>query len=77
MAFYQADKLPKWKGNLFLAALGSQHLRRLKITNGKVTEQEVLFKSLEERIRQVRQGPDGWLYFSTDSGKLIKVYQKI
>ncbi len=73
MAFYKSNKLPKWKNHLFIAALGSQHLRRLKITNGKVVEQEVLFKSLNERVRQVQSGPDGWLYFSTDSGKIMQV----
>jgi len=75
MAIYDSDKLPLWKGHIFLAALGSQHLRRLKLINNKVTEQEKLFGYLKERIRQVRQGPDGYLYFSTDSGKIFKVHK--
>jgi len=73
MAFYTGDKITEWKNNLFLAALGSEHLRRLVLEDNKVIKQEVLFKKLEERIRQVRTGLDGYLYFSTDSGGLFRV----
>ncbi len=73
MAFYQGDKIPQWKNNLFLANLSSTHLRRLVLKQNKVVEQEVLFEDLRERIRHTRSGPDGYLYFSTDSGKIIRV----
>lgn len=73
MVFYSGDKIKKWKNNLFLANLSGQHLRRLVLKNNKVISQEILFKNLNERIRQVRTGKDGYLYFSTDSGKIIKV----
>jgi glucose/arabinose dehydrogenase len=73
MTFYTGDKISKWKNNLFLANLSSKHLRRLVLKNNQVIEQEELFNSLDERIRQVRNGKDGYLYFSTDSGKIFKV----
>lgn len=73
MSFYWGEKIPEWKGSLFLGCLGSEHLRRLVIKDGKVIEQEKLFEKLSQRVRQVRTSPDGFLYFSTDSGKLIKV----
>lgn len=73
MAFYSGDKIAAWQNNLFLANLGSQHLRRLVIEDGQVVEQEVLFADLNERIRHVRTGADGFLYFSTDSGKVMRV----
>lgn len=76
MAFYKGNKLSFWKNNLFVACLAGAHLRRLKILNGKVIEQEKLFSDLNDRIRHVRTGLDGWLYFSTDSGKIYRVEKK-
>lgn len=76
MSFYRGDKFKKWKNNLFLANLSSTHLRRLVLKNGKVILQEELFKDLGERIRHVRTGLDGYLYFSTDSGKIIRIAGK-
>ena len=71
--FYNADVFPQWKGNLFIAALSGQQLRRLVITNNKVTTQEILLTDLKWRFRHVRQGIDGLLYFSTDDGKLVRI----
>ncbi|MEE3079574.1 MAG: PQQ-dependent sugar dehydrogenase [Bdellovibrionota bacterium] len=73
MAFYVGDKIEEWRNDLFVAALGSQFLLRLKIKDDKVVEEKRYFEDLNERIRQVRNGPDGYLYFSTDSGKIFKV----
>jgi glucose/arabinose dehydrogenase len=73
MAFYTGNKIKGWQNNLFIAALGARHLRRLVINQGQVVEQESLFEDLNERVRQVRTGKDGYLYFSTDSGKLFRV----
>ena len=72
MAIYDGDKFPEWKGNFFLACLASTHIRRLVVDAGKVTSQEELLKGFG-RFRHVRQGPDGYLYFSTDDGKLGRV----
>ena len=75
MTFYSGALFPEWKGDLFLGALAHTHLRRLRIEGGKVIEQEALLKSRRERIRDVREGPDGALYLLTDSpqGKLLRM----
>lgn len=75
MAFYTGDKFPAWKGNLFVGALRGQALIRLTLNGDKVVREERLFTRLDERIRDVRQGPDGYLYMLTDSddGRLLKV----
>ena len=63
-----------FKGDIYLAALGSEHLRRLILKKNQVVKEAVLFKEMEERVRQVRVSPDGILYFSTDSGAIYKVF---
>ena len=76
MAFYTGDKFPKWKGNLFVGALAKTHLRRLRLDGAKVVEQEELLAGLEERIRDVRSGPDGYLYVVTDdssNGRVLRL----
>ena len=76
MCFYSGDKMPEWKGNIFLALLSGQHLRRLELQGKKVVKQEELFKNLDWRWRNVRTGLDGYLWFSTDEGKLGRVISK-
>lgn len=75
MAYYDGDLFPQWRGDLFVAALVERSVRRLDMANGKVAEQEILFRELDERIRDVRAGPDGALYVLTDSpaGKVLRV----
>ena len=68
MAFYTGDKYPGWKGSLFVGALRFQLLARLTLNGEKVVREERLLTGLNERIRDVRQGPDGYLYLLTDSG---------
>ena len=68
MTFYTGDLFPAWKGSLFNGALKFQLLSRLEIKDGKVVREERLLQGLNERIRDVRQGPDGALYLVTDSG---------
>ena len=68
MAFYAADRFPQWKGNLFVGALRGNHLARLTLDGDKVVGEERLIANLRARIRDVRQGPDGYLYVLTDSG---------
>ena len=72
---YQGDLFPEWKGNLFVAALAEKSVRRLVMENGKVKSQETMFTELDQRIREVRAGPDGYLYLLTDSdeGKMLRV----
>ena len=75
MAFYTGDMFPDWQGDLFVGALRGRHLRRLELNGTEVVEQEVLLEDLGERIRDVRSGPDGFLYVLTDSssGKVIRL----
>ena len=62
MAFYTADLFPAWKGNLFVGALAGQHLVRLVLDGNRVIAEEKLLTDRKQRIRDVRQGPDGALY---------------
>lgn len=73
LTVYSGDKIPLWKGSLFLANLSSNHLRRLEYKDGKITLEQKILEDLEERIRYVSTGLDGYLYFSTDSGKVIRI----
>lgn len=75
MAFYTAERIPSWKGNLFVGALAKHALMRLELDGSKVVHEERLLASRGERIRDVRQGPDGCLYLLTDAdeGKLLRV----
>ena len=72
---YQGEAFPAWRGNLFVAALAERSVRRLVMKDGAVESQEVLFTELGERIREVRAGPDGYLYLLTDSaeGQVLRV----
>lgn len=68
MAFYTGDLFPAWKGSVFNGALKSQLVSRLELKGDKVVNEERMLQGLGERIRDVRQGPDGALYLLTDSG---------
>lgn len=68
IAFYTGDRFPKWKGNLFAAALAQQQLVRVVIDAEKVTHQEVLLKG-SGRIRDVRSPGDGHLYLVYDEAR--------
>ncbi len=75
MAFYTGDIFPGWKGNLFVGALAFRQLERLEIKDNKVVGREVLIKDFRQRIRDVRNGPDGFLYLLTDeeNGELLRL----
>ena len=78
MAFYNADKFPQWKGRLFIGALKDENLIELTLSGDKVTDQQRLLDDHKERIRDVRVGPDGYLYVLTDAsdGQLLKLSPK-
>lgn len=76
MTFYTGSAFPGWKDNIFLACLGDQHIRRLQMEGKKVVKQEELLKDLGWRFRNVRTGPDGNLWFSTDEGVLGRLIRK-
>jgi glucose/arabinose dehydrogenase len=68
LAFYSGDKLPGWKGNVFAGGLSGQQLVRLELNaQGRVIAEEKLLRDRCQRIRDVRQGPDGNLYVLTDA----------
>lgn len=75
LAIYDGTLFPDWQGDLFSAALVAKQVRRVRLADGEVVEQEALFEELDERIRDVRVGPDGALYLLTDSaeGRLLKI----
>ncbi len=76
MAFITSDRYgPDWKGSLVVGALKYQRLERLDVRDGKVTGVEPVLPRLGQRVRDVRQGPDGWLYLLTDApdGQLLRV----
>ena len=75
MAFYTGDKFPKWKGNLLVGALGHQTVVRLVLDGEKVVGQERILDDLGERIRDVRMGPDGYVYLLTDDndGRILRL----
>lgn len=80
MAFYTGDLFPAWKGSLFVGGHETRDLVRLSLKGEKVVGEERLLTDRQprERIRDVRQGPDGALYLLTDSadGKLLKLVPK-
>jgi aldose sugar dehydrogenase len=61
LTFYTGNRFPQWKNNLFLGSLAAQELLRLVINGEEVTHQEILFKGIG-RVRDVLNGPDGYLY---------------
>lgn len=76
MAFLTSDRYgPAWRGSLFVGALKAQRLHRLQLEGARVVRDEYLLTALGARIRDVRQGPDGWLYLLTDSadGQLLRL----
>jgi len=66
MAFYTAEAFPGWRGGLFVGGLAGQCLARLTLEGDRVVAEERLLTRAIGRIRDVRQGPDGFLYLLTD-----------
>ncbi|KXS34246.1 MAG: oxidoreductase [Idiomarina sp.] len=74
--FYTGDKFPKWKGDLLVTALRGQTIARLDLEEGRVLHEERMLEDATSfRIRDIEQGPEGFLYILTDadSGQLIKL----
>lgn len=77
LVYYTGSQFPHWRGSLMSGGLASRDVRRLELDKkGNVTAQERL--SIRERVRDVRQGPDGHLYLVTDedNGKLMRVVKE-
>ena len=75
LAFYDGDRFKAWQHNAFIGALVTRELIRLQFDGDKVVHEERLLGELNKRIRDVRQGPDGYLYVLTDEedGALYKI----
>ena len=75
MAFITSDRYPGWKGQMVVGALKAKRLERITLNGNKVEKVEHLLPNLGQRVRDVRQGPDGWLYVLTDErkGQLLRL----
>lgn len=73
LVFYTGDRFPEWKGQLFSGTLAGTALWRFQLQGAAVVGRERLLADRGERIRDVRQGPDGWLWLLTDGGKLLRL----
>jgi glucose/arabinose dehydrogenase len=72
MSFSTSDIYPKWKGNLFVGSLVFEYLERLVIENNKVVYREKLLDGIG-RVRNVKQGPDGYLYLGVEGVGIVKI----
>ncbi len=75
LMIYDADRFPAWQGSFFAGALSGELLVRLEVSGGRVVVEERMLEDLEERFRDVRQGPDGLIYLLTDhpDGMLLRL----
>jgi glucose/arabinose dehydrogenase len=75
MAFSSSNVYKKWKGNLFVGSLKFKYLERLVIKKGKVVKREKILDDIG-RVRNVKEGPDGYLYLGVEGKGILKVVQK-
>ncbi|WP_339462550.1 PQQ-dependent sugar dehydrogenase [Pseudomonas sp. EA_105y_Pfl2_R69] len=75
LTLYRGALFAQWQGDLFASTLAERSVRRMRMVQGQLAGQEVLFEELDERIRDVRSGPDGALYLLTDNaqGRVLRV----
>jgi glucose/arabinose dehydrogenase len=76
LLFYTGTRFPKWTGNAFLGGLESEHVARLVIEGDNVVHEEPLLRGvMGQRVRDVEQGPDGYIYLLTDEddGRLLRI----
>jgi glucose/arabinose dehydrogenase len=75
MTFYTGDRYPGWRGSLLIGSMTPGALVRLELSNGRVTKEERYLGERRSRIRDVVQGPDGYVYLLTDAdnGEVLKV----
>ncbi len=74
LLLYSGKAFPAWRGSLFAGALKLAHLNRIEVNdNVNLLVEERLLETLNERIRDVLESPEGWLYLSTDSGKILRI----
>ncbi len=74
LMLYSGKAFPEWQGNLFAGALKLKHINRVTLdADGNPVAEERLVSELKERIRSIVEGPEGFVYFSTDSGKIYRL----
>jgi len=75
LTVYEGNRFPQWRGDLFTSELMGHVVRRLRVENNHVVQEEALLTNLQERIRSVAVGPDGYIYAITDSarGRLLRI----
>jgi glucose/arabinose dehydrogenase len=75
MAFYTGDAFPQWRGSILIGALAGEYLARLELDGEKVRHEEKLLSGMGKRIRDVVQGPDGFVYLLTDeeNGQILRL----
>ena len=74
LILYRGDAFPEWRGDLFSGALKLRHLNRVKLSeSGQAIDEERLLEDLNERIRALAISSEGWIYFSTDSGRIMRM----
>src|SRR5690606_655066 len=75
LLLYTGDLFPDWKGNFLAGALKFMHVQRLVMKDGEVVEKEVLAEDIGERVRDLKQGPDGAVYIVTDdaNGRIVRM----
>ena len=74
LILYSGRAFPEWKGNLMAGALKMEHINRLAVSaSGAIVSEERLLEELQARIRALAEGPEGWIYFSTDNGKIYRI----
>lgn len=74
LILYSGEAFPQWRGNLFAGALKLEHLNRVTLSGpGKPVGEERLLEAFDERIRALLESAEGWIYLSTDSGKILRL----
>ena len=73
LVFYSGRRFPQWKGDALMGALAGTAVWRVRLDGNREVARERLFGDLKERVRDIREGPEGYLYLVTDSGKLIQI----
>ena len=75
MTFITSDIYPEWKGNLLVGSLKFRYLERLELKNDKFVKREKLFEGMG-RVRNVKQGPDGYIYVAMEGVGIVKINPK-
>ncbi|MGU3845597.1 PQQ-dependent sugar dehydrogenase, partial [Vibrio diabolicus] len=76
MVVYRGDKYSELNGKILAGALKLAHINVVSIQNGKLKESARLMEDLGERVRDITVSPDGYVYFSTDTGKIFRLEEK-